>query len=134
MPEEDLANLLGRILAERLRDAPASHLSGLREVASQAIRGVRELLGKKPDPPAVVPVPWQWEIVARIRTLPEHMQEPLRRYYVFREAEESICLSIKTTPGEFRRFLREATDYILLRRERMPEFDPQRQSPGRQGG
>jgi hypothetical protein len=133
MPEEDIVNALGRILSERLRDAPASHSNGLREVASQAICGVRKLLGKRPDQLAVVPAPGQWEIVARIRTLPEHMQEPLRRYYVFREAEESICLSIKTPPGEFRRFLREATDYILTRRERLPDFDPQRQSPGGQG-
>jgi hypothetical protein len=130
MPEEDLTNILARILSERLRDAPAQPSNGLRKAVDQAIRGVRKLLGKKPDPPAVVPLPWRWELVARIRTLPEHMQEPLLRHYVFREAEESICLSMKTTPGEFRRFLREATDYILMRRERMPEFDPQRQSPG----
>jgi hypothetical protein len=131
MNEEDIANALGRILSERLRDTPAPHSDGPREVVNQAIRGVRKFLGKRPDPPAVVPAPRQWEFVARIRTLPEHMQEPLRRYYVFREAEESICLSIKTTRREFRRFLREATDYILMRRERMPEFDPPRQSPGR---
>jgi hypothetical protein len=109
MPEEDLANALGRVLSERLRDAPAPQSHGPREVVNRAIRGVRKLLGERPDAPAVAPAPWQWELVARIRTLPEHMQAPLRRYYVSREAEESICLSIKTTQGEFRRFLREAT-------------------------
>jgi hypothetical protein len=131
MPEEDFANALGRILSERSQDAPDPHSHGPREVVKRAVRSVRKLLGKRPDAPAVVPAPWQWEIVARIRTLPDHMQEPLRRYYVFREADESICLSIKATPEEFRRFLREATDYILMRRERLPEFDPPQQSPGR---
>jgi hypothetical protein len=133
MDEESIV-ALARILAERLRGAPGPPSDDWRQVVNQAIRGVRKFLSKSPDPPTAVPAPWQWEIVARIRALPERMQEPLRRYYVFREAEESICISIKTTPGEFRRFLREATDYILMRRERMPEFDPQRQSPGRQGG
>ena len=133
MDERDIA-ALGRILAERLWDAPDPHSNGWQEVVNRAIRGVRKLLGKKPDPPAALPAPWRWELVARIRTLPDHMQEPLRRHYILREAEESICLSLKTTPGEFRRFLREATYYILLRRERMPEFDPQRRSPGSQGG
>ena len=132
MDEEDIA-ALSRILAERLWDAPDPHSNSWKEVVNQAIRTVRKFLGKKPDPPAALPAPWRWELVARIRTLPEHMQESLRRYYVFGEAEESICLSMKTTPGEFRRFLREATDYILMRRERMPEFDPPRQSPGREG-
>jgi hypothetical protein len=122
MTEEDLINVLARILSERLRDAPAPPSNSLRKVVNRAIRGVRKLLWKMPDQPAVVPGPWQWKIVARIRTLPEHMQEPLRLHYVFREAEESICLSIKTTPRELRRFLREATDYILMRRELMPEI------------
>ncbi|MGA3236031.1 MAG: hypothetical protein ABSG03_07010 [Bryobacteraceae bacterium] len=130
MDEEDIV-ALARMLVKRLSDSPDPHSNGWQEVVNQAIRGVRKFLGKRPDPPTAVP--WQWLLVARIRTLPEHIQEPLRRYYVFREAEESICLSLRTRPEEFRRFLREATDYILLRRERLPEFDPQRQSPGRQG-
>jgi hypothetical protein len=131
MDEEDIV-ALARMLAKRLSDSSDPHSNGWQEVVNQAIRGVRQFLGKRPDPPTAVP--WQWLLVARIRTLPEHMQEPLKRYYVLQEAEESICLSIKTPPEEFRRFLREATDYILMRRERMPEFNPPRQSPGRQGG
>jgi hypothetical protein len=131
MDEEDIV-ALARMLVKRLSDAPDPHSHGWQEVVSQAIRGVRKFLVKRSDPP--IAVPWQWLLVARIRTLPEHMQEPLKRYYVYREAEESICLSIKTPPEEFRRFLREATDYILMRRERLPEFDPKRQTPGKQGG
>jgi hypothetical protein len=126
MDEEDIV-ALARILVKRLSDSPDPHSNGWQEVVNQAIRGVRKFLGERPDPQR------QWLLVARIRTLPEHMQEPLKRYYVLQEADESICLSIKTPPEEFRRFLREATDYILRRRERMPEFDPQRHSPGRQG-
>jgi hypothetical protein len=126
MDEEDIV-ALARILVKRLSDSPDPHSNGWQEVVNQAIRGVRKFLGERPDPLR------QWLLVARIRTLPEHMQEPLKRYYVLQEADESICLSIKTPPEEFRRFLREATDYILRRRERMPEFDPQRHSPGRQG-
>jgi hypothetical protein len=130
MNEEDIV-ALARMLAKRLSDSSDPHSNGWQEVVNQAIRAVRQFLGKRPDPPTAVP--WQWLLVARIRTLPEHMQEPLKRYYVFQEAEESICLSIKTPPEEFRQFLREATDYILMRQERIPELDPERQSPGRQG-
>ena len=126
MDEEDIV-ALARILVKRLSDSPDPHSNGWQEVVNQAIRGVRKFLGERTDPLR------QWLLVARIRTVPEHMQEPLKRYYVLQEADESICLSIKTPPEEFRRFLREATDYILRRRERMPEFDPQRHSPGRQG-
>lgn len=125
MDEENIA-ALARILAERLWDAPDPPSNAWKGAVNKTIRSVRKFLGKRPDPPTAVPAPWQWELVARIRTLPEHMQEPLRRYYVFREAEESICLSMKTTPREFRRFLREVTDYIHMRRERMPEFNQQR--------
>jgi hypothetical protein len=130
MDEEDIV-ALAQMLVKRLSDSPDPHSNGWQEVVNRVIRGVRKVLGKRPGPLAAVP--WQWLLVARIRTLPEHMQEPLKRYYVFQEAEESISLSINTSPEEFRRFLREATDYILMRRERLPEFDPQRQPPGRQG-
>jgi hypothetical protein len=101
MDEEDIV-ALARMLVKRLSDSSDPHSNDWQEVVNQAIRGVRKFLAKRPDPPTAVP--WQWLLVARIRTLPEHMQEPLKRYYVFQEAEESICLSIKTPPKSFAGF------------------------------
>jgi hypothetical protein len=121
MNEKELADELDRILSERLREAPDKSPNGPWEAPRLAVRWIRQHLGGKPD---VRPnTPWQWQIIARIRSLPAHMQDPLRRYFVFREAEESICSSMNIAPVEFRRFLREATDYILMRRERMPELE-----------
>jgi hypothetical protein len=123
MTEEDLASALDRILSERLQEGPATHPNGPREVIDWAIRGIRRRVGVKPD--AHPNTLCEWEIIARIRSLPARMQEPLRRYFVFQEAEESICRSIHTTTAAFHRFLREAADYILIRRERMPELETQ---------
>jgi hypothetical protein len=121
MNEKQLADELDRILSERLREVPDKSPNGPWEACRLAVRWIRQRLGGKPD---VRPnTPWQWQIIVRIRSLPEHMQDPLRRYFVFREAEESICSSMNIAPVGFRRFLREATDYILMRRERMPELE-----------
>jgi hypothetical protein len=119
--ERNRADDLDRILSERLRELPAKYPNGPREALRLAMRWIRKRLGGKPD--ALPTAPWQWEIIARIRSLPPHLQDPLRRYFVFREAEESICLSIDATPREFRRFLRDATEYILMRQERIPELE-----------
>jgi hypothetical protein len=120
MNEQYLAHTMDRILAERLREVPAQYPKSLREAIHWPIRWIRDRPGAQP---VVHPdSSCQDEIIARIRSLPAHMQEPLRRYFVFREAQESICFSIDTTAGEFRRFLRDAADYILMRHERMPEL------------
>jgi hypothetical protein len=132
MKEENLANTLDRILAERLREFPANRRKRLRDGIHWAVRSLPRFAAKAsalPDSSA------QAEIIARIRSLPAHVQEPLRRYFVFREAEESICSSIRTTPGEFRRFLRDAANYILMRHDRAPQMQekpwPRRTSNGR---
>lgn len=128
MNERSRTDDLDRILSERLREAAAKYPNGPREALGLALRWIRKRLGGKPD---VLPTaPWQWEIIARIRSLPPHLQDALRRYFVFREAEESICFSIDATPRQFRRFLRDATEYILLRRARMPELETKQ---GREG-
>jgi hypothetical protein len=127
MNEKNLADELDRILSERLREVPANP-NGPREALRAAVRWIRTRLGGKPGAPPNPP--WQWEIIARIRSLPERMQDALRRYFVFREAEESICSSLDIAPVEFRRFLREAADYILMRRERMPELETKKDREG----
>jgi hypothetical protein len=127
MKEENLANTLDRILAERLREYPANRRMRLRDVIHWAVGSLPRFAAK---PSALPDSSAQAEIIARIRSLPEHVQEPLRRYFVFREAEKSICSSIRTTPSEFRRFLRDAANYILLRQDRAPELQ-EKPSPGR---
>jgi hypothetical protein len=128
MNEENLANRMDGILAERLREVPAKNPGSLREAVHWAIRWIRDRPGEKRG---VRPnFSCQEETIARIRSLPAHVQEPLRRYFVFREAKESICASIGATPSEFRRFLRDSADYILMQEERMPELE-QKQPPGR---
>jgi hypothetical protein len=100
MNERNRADDLDRILSERLKEVPATYPNRPWGALHRAMRSIRTRLGGKPD---VLPTaPWQWEIIARIRSLPPHLQEPLRRYFVFREAEASICFSIDTTPREFR--------------------------------
>src|SRR5580704_8215013 len=115
MKEENLANTLDRILAERLREFPARRPKRLWDAIHWAIRSIRNGVSAKPGWHADSSA--QAEIIARIRSLPAHIKEPLRRYFVFREAEESICFSIRTTPDEFHRFLQDAADYILGRQE-----------------
>lgn len=121
MHEENLANTLDRILAERLREFPAKHPKSVREAFYRALGWFR------PGPHAKAEAPpdsaAQAETIARIRSLPSHAQVALRRYFVFREAEEGICSSIDVSPRQFRRFLRDAADYILLRQERMPQLE-----------
>ena len=111
--QEELERALDRLLAERLRDTPATASSIVLGALRTAIRGIRK--GPK--------APRQKDIIARIRSLPADVQETLRRHYIFLEAEESICASMKVTPAEYRRLRRDACDYILMRRETKPEFD-----------
>jgi len=121
MNEENLADILDGILAVRLREVPRLYPSGPLNAFGRMIHGIRaHLVGKPDEQPSA---PGRPEVIARIRSLPEHMQNPLRRYFVFREAEESICVSINVTPGEFRRFVQDAADYILMRSERMPVLE-----------
>jgi hypothetical protein len=127
MHEENLANRLDRVLAERLREFPAGHPMSLREAVRRPIRWIRDRSGIRPvtRPSASC----QEETIARIRCLPAHIQEALRRYFVFREAEESIAFSLQSTPADFRRFLRDAAGYTLQRHDRMPNLEQKRQ-PG----
>jgi hypothetical protein len=131
--KDNLANKLDRILAERLREFPGNRPKRLRH----AIRWVTGLfrISALAKPDAHPESSGQAEIIARIRSLPANVQEPLRRYFVFREAEESICFSIQMTASEFHRFLRDAADYILMRQERPPRLEekrtPRRTSNGR---
>lgn len=133
MKDENLADTLDRILAERLQEFPADRPKSLRGAIHWAMRWLRYRTSAKPrsHPNSSA----QAEVIARIRTLPAHVRDPLRRYFVFREAEESICISIRTTPSEFHRFLQNAADYILMRQDQPPELEerpsPRRNSDGR---
>jgi len=121
MNQEDLDHALERLLSERLAEAPVTDSSGALGAVRKAIRRLHHCLAAKPGPHA--PIAQQEQRIARIRSLPPHVQELLRRYYVFLEAEESICSCAGTTPDQFRRLRREAGDYILNRRERKPDFE-----------
>jgi hypothetical protein len=119
MKDENLADTLDRILAERLQEFPANRPKSLRDAIDWAMRWLRDHASAKPSSHPNSSA--QAEVIARIRTLPAHVRDPLRRYFVFREAEESICISTRTTPDEFHRFLQDAADYILMRQEQPPE-------------
>jgi len=126
MHEENLANTLDRILAERLREFPVTHPKILRGALYRVTGWFRRRSPSNADLQPDLPSPA--ETIARIRSLPTHGQVALRRYFVFREAEESICLSIDMSPGKFRRFLRDAADYILMRQDRMPQLEQKQPS------
>lgn len=121
MNEENLADILDGILAVRLREVPRLHPSGPLNALGRMLHGIRGVLAGKPNEQPSTP--GRPEVIARIRSLPDDLQNPLRRYFVFREAEESICVSINVTPADFRRFVQDAADYILMRSERMPVLE-----------
>ena len=107
------ANELDRLLSERLREMPGGS-------SSAALRRVRRLthrflkgFGRTPDANAAMP--GHNEPIARIHALPAPMQEALRRYYVFGEAEESIGFSMNLSPEEFRRLRLDAREFVLGR-------------------
>jgi len=127
MNQKDLAGALERLLSERLEDAPVTESSGPWGAVRKALQRLRRCLAGKPG--AQAQVARQDERITRIRSLPPHVQELLRRYYVFLEAEQSICSSMGIPPDEFRRLRREASDYILNRREHKPNFEPLRRVP-----
>ena len=134
MYEENLANTLDRILAGRIREFGDRRPKSPREVIRWLIRWIRNLTGmhRIGAGPVYPNSPIQSQTIARIHSLPAHAQDALRRYFVFQEAEESICLSIGATPRRFRRFLLDATGYILMRQERMPHLKQKRPADGRQ--
>src|ERR1019366_8765437 len=102
------------------------------ELSSAALRRVRRLTcwilkgGRKPD--ADVSAARDVDLIARIHTLPAHVQEALRRYYVFGEAEESVGFSMNMSPEEFHRVRLDVRDYILGRRARLIMRPPQSQT------
>lgn len=121
MNQEDLVIAVERLLSERLLEVQVPSWSGLLGVVRKAVHKIRKGPGGKPY---VHPsVPRQEDSLARMRSLPEDVQDLLRRYYVFLEAEQSICASMNMSPAKFRRLRRETSDYILKRRERKPEFE-----------
>ena len=122
MNQKDLASALEQLLSERLADTPITDSSGPLGAVRKAIHRLCKCLDGKPGVHAEIAR--QAQRIARIRSLPPHVQELLRRYYVFLEAEENICFSMGMPPDDFRRLRREASDYILNRRERKPDFEP----------
>lgn len=122
MNQKDLASALERLLSERLGDVPATEPGSPLGVVRKAIQRLRKALQGKPG--VHVQIARQEQRIARIRSMPPQVQELLRRYYVFLEAEESICFSMGMSHEDFCRLRREASDYILSRRERMPDFKP----------
>jgi hypothetical protein len=126
MNQEDLIIAVERLLSERLLEVQVTSWSGLFGAVRKTIHKIRKGLGGKPD---LHPnMPSQADLLARMRSLPEGVQDLLRRYYVFLEAEKSICASMNMRPAMFRRLRREASDYVLKRRERKPDFEPGRQA------
>ncbi len=126
MNQKDYASALEQLLSERLADSPVAESNGPRGAVRKAIHRLRNCLVGKPG--LQTQIARQEQRISRIRALPLHVQEVLRRYYVFLEAEESICSSTGMTPDQFRRLRRKASDYILSRNQRMPEFELSRDS------
>ena len=121
MNQEELIIAVERLLSERLLEVKVTSRSGLLGAVRKAIHKIRKGPGDKPD---VHPnLPGKEDLLVRMRSLPAAVQDSLRRYYVFLEAEQSICASTNMSPAKFRRLRREASDYILQRRERKPEFE-----------
>jgi hypothetical protein len=123
MNQDNFVNELDRLLSERLRETPD-------ELSSAALGRVRRLTcwilkgwGRKPD--ADASAARDVDLIARIHTLPAHVQEALRRFYVFGEAEESIGFSMNMSPEEFHRVRLDVRDYILGRRARLIMRPPQ---------
>jgi hypothetical protein len=122
MNQKDLASALERLLSERLGETPVTEPGDPLGPFRKAMHRIRKGLTRQPGVSAQIARHEQR--ITRIRALPPHVQELLRRYYVFLEAEENICFSMGLPAEEFRRLRREASDYILSRRDRKPEFEP----------
>ncbi len=121
MNQKHLAGALEQLLSERLANAPVVESSGPLGAVRRVVHRLRKCLAGKPG--LLTQIARQEQRIARIRSLPPHVQEVLLRYHVFLEAEQCICSSTGMTPGEFRRLRREASEYILSRRERKPDFE-----------
>jgi hypothetical protein len=114
MCPDDLINALEKVLVERLCDSSATRPEGPLGAVRTAMHKMRRAVQRGPRVSPVQP-PYP-DVVNRLRSLPEHVRELLRRHYVFLEAEESICLSMNLTSKQFRKLRREAVDYVLMRR------------------
>jgi hypothetical protein len=114
MCPKDLINALEKVLVERLCDSSAALPDGPLEAVRAAMHRMRLAIqpGQRISPGS----PAYPEVVSRVRSLPEHVRELLRRHYVFLEAEVSICGSMNMTSKEFRKLRKEAVDYVLMRR------------------
>ncbi|MGA2197822.1 MAG: hypothetical protein ABSH40_21340 [Bryobacteraceae bacterium] len=128
MNPKELADFLEQLLSKRLVDAPVTESVGPLGAVRKLIHRLRKCLFGEPGVHSQVAQ--QDQRIARIRCLPPHVHELLRRYYVFLEAEENICSSMGMSSGEFHRLRREASDYILSLHERKPDFEPLRAPPG----
>ncbi|HLK65136.1 MAG TPA: hypothetical protein VKU19_16955 [Bryobacteraceae bacterium] len=96
-----------KALVDRLCELP----EGPGGLFRNAIRSIEEAIrGRHPSPAAAERYA---EIAIRVASLSEPMKMLLRRHYVFRETEESICLSINLTLKQFRQLKREALDHVL---------------------
>lgn len=109
-------------MSERLLDAPATEFAGPLRVFRKTIRRLREGLSAKQG--AQGHMAQHEQRMARIRSLPPRVRELLRRSCVFLEADEIICFSMGISHDEFRRVLREASDYVLSHRQRQPPSEP----------
>jgi hypothetical protein len=116
MNQENLAKLLDWLLSERMREPPG-------EFSNAALRRVRRITSwilkacrRKPDDIAAATL--DGDLIARIHILPAPIQEALRRYYVFGEAEESISISMNMNREELHRLRLEARNFVLGRRAR----------------
>jgi hypothetical protein len=120
MDQKDLASALERLLSERMADAPRRDSSGPLGAVRKASYWFHKCFVRKPRLDSQIAQ--QEQRVWKIRSLPPHVQELLRRYFVFLEAEKSICSSTGMTLDEFRRVRRQATDYVLSRHDHKPDF------------
>ena len=123
MNQENFANELDRLLSERLRERPSEFSSAALGRVRRLTYWILKVWGRKPD--ADASAPRDVDLIARIHTLPAHVQEALRRYYVFGEAEESIGFSMNMSPEEFHRVRLDVRDYVLGRRARRSMSPPQ---------
>jgi hypothetical protein len=128
MNQKDLASALERLLCERLGEAEVNDTGGPVGAVRKAIHQVRRGLERKPGVEAEIEQ--QKERIARMRALPADIQELLRRYFVFLEAEENICFFLGMRPEDFRRIRREARDYVLGRSEVKPDLNSIRMPSG----
>lgn len=106
------ASELDRLLSERMREMPDGFWGAAWKTVPRLMASVSRL--RKPDAKAAARR--DAEKIARIKSLPERTRDALRRYYIFGEAEESICASMDMTPEDFRRLRLDARRYILNHR------------------